>query len=70
MNQNSNECISLIVKHLKREGVSVSKEFEKKKLLMEAEVTGDAVKELQIEKLLATIAEYEGKLATEGPKAA
>lgn len=23
MNQNSNECISLIVKHLKREGVQV-----------------------------------------------
>lgn len=59
MNQNSNECISLIVKHLKREGVIIHKEFEKKRLLLESEVSGDTVKDLQIDRLLATINEYE-----------
>ncbi len=59
MNQNSNECISLIVKHLKREGVVIHKEFEKKRLLLESEVSGDTVKDLQIDRLLATINEYE-----------
>jgi hypothetical protein len=59
------------VKHLKREGVSVQKEFEKKRLLLESEVTGDTVKDLQIDRLLATIGEYEKQLETSGdPKAA
>lgn len=58
------------MKHLKREGVSVLKEYEKKRLLLESEVTGGTVKDLQIDRLLATIAEYEQKLPTEGPKAA
>ena len=62
MNQNSNECISLIVKHLKREGVIVHKEFEKKRLLLESEVSGDKVKDLQIDRLLATIKDYETQL--------
>jgi hypothetical protein len=62
MNQNSNECISLIVKHLKREGVIVNKEFEKKRLLLESEVSGDTVKDLQIDRLLATIKEYESQM--------
>jgi hypothetical protein len=46
MNQNSNECISLIVRHLKAEGVLVQKEFEKKRLLLQSEVSGDTVKDL------------------------
>lgn len=66
MNQNSNECISLIVKHLKREGVQVQKEFEKKRLLLESEVSGDTVKDLQIDRLLATIGEYERQLEQAG----
>jgi hypothetical protein len=71
MNQNSNECISLIMKHLKREGVSVQKEFEKKRLLLESEVTGNTVKDLQVDRLLASIGEYENKMETSGdPKVA
>jgi hypothetical protein len=61
----------LIVKHLKREGVLIHKEFEKKRLLLESEVSGDTVKDLQIDRLLASITEYERQLATdEAPKAA
>ena len=69
MNQNSNECISLIVKHLKRESVSVLKEFEKKRLLHDEAAT-TVTTDLQIDRLLATINEYEKQLATDGPKAA
>lgn len=39
MNQNSNDCISMIVRNLKKEGVSYKKEFEKKRMIMESEVT-------------------------------
>lgn len=71
MNYNSNECISLIVKHLKRDGVIVHKEFEKKRKILESEVGKDAMKELKIESLLTTINEYESKLETEvNPKIA
>ena len=62
MNQNSNECISLIVKHLKRDGVKVKKDFEKKRKILESEVKGNAMKTLNIDSLLATIKEYEAKL--------
>lgn len=71
MNYNSNECISLIVKHLKRVGVLVHKQFEKKRKILESEVSKDAMKELKIESLLFTIEEYETKLKTEvNPKIA
>lgn len=65
MNYNSNECISLIVKHLKRNGVIVHKDFEKKRKILESEVGKDAMKELKIESLLHTIGEYEAKLSQE-----
>lgn len=62
MNQNSNECISLICKHLKRDGVSVKKDFEKKRKILESEVKGSEMKKLNIDQLLKTIKEYEDKL--------
>lgn len=49
----------------------IHKEFEKKRLLLESEVSGDTVKDLQIDRLLATITDYEKQLATdEAPRAA
>ena len=65
MNQNSNECISMIVKNLKRENVTIKKEFEKKRMIMENEVNKDAIKVMKIESVLLTIEEYEDKLTKE-----
>ena len=65
MNQNSNECISLIVKNLKRENVSIKKEFEKKRMIMENEVNKEAIKVMKIDSVLATIKEHEEKMDTE-----
>ena len=55
MNQNSNECISMIVKNLKHAEVGIKKEFEKKRLIMEAEVSSASVKNMKIDSVLATI---------------
>ena len=65
MNQNSNECISMIVKNLKRENVTIKKEFEKKRMIMENEVNKEAMKVMKIDSVLLTIQEYEDKLKTE-----
>ena len=65
MNQNSNECISMIVKNLKRENVTIKKEFEKKRMIMENEVNKDAMKVMKIDSVLLTIDEYEEKLKKE-----
>ena len=65
MNQNSNECISLIVKNLKRENVTIKKEFEKKRMIMENEVNKEAIKVMKIDSVLATIKEHEEKMDTE-----
>lgn len=55
MNYNSNECISLIVRHLKRVGVQVDKQFARKRKILESEVTKDAMKEVKIDNLLFSI---------------
>ena len=65
MNQNSNECISMIVKNLKRENVTIKKEFEKKRMIMENEVNKEALKVMKIDSVLLTIEEYEEKLKRE-----
>ena len=44
MNQNSNDCIAMIEKNLRKEGVKVTKEFEKKRMILESEVTKSAAK--------------------------
>lgn len=53
--QNANECVNLIVKHLKRQGLVVNKNYEKKRKILESEVTETAVKGIQIDTLLERI---------------
>ena len=65
MNQNSNECISMIVKNLKHAEVGIKKEFEKKRLIMEAEVSAASVKNMKIDSVIATITECEANLGKE-----
>lgn len=36
--QNANECVNLIVKHLKKQGLIVNKNYEKKRKILESEV--------------------------------
>lgn len=62
--QNANECVNLIVKHLKKQGLIVNKNYEKKRKILESEVNESQYKELNINKLLSTIAQYEESLAS------
>ena len=62
MNQNSNECISMIVKNLKRDNITIKKEYEKKRMILESEVTKSAIKQMKIDSVLATIAQFEAKM--------
>ena len=55
MNQYANECVSLIIRHLKREAITVTKEFEKKRLLLESEVSGQQATDVAIDRILAQI---------------
>lgn len=62
MNQNSNDCISMIVKNLKKDGVQIKKEYEKKRMILESEVTKNAIKQMKIDSVLATIDQFEKKM--------
>lgn len=62
MNQNSNDCISMIVKNLKRDGVTIKKEYEKKRMILESEVTKSAIKQMDIQAVEKTIEQYERKM--------
>ena len=62
MNQNSNDCISMIVKNLKREGITIKKEYEKKRMILESEVTKNAIKNMKIDSVLLTIDQFERKM--------
>ena len=53
--QNANECLNFIVRHLKRQGLIVNKNYEKKRKILESEVTEKAMKELKIDVLLEKI---------------
>ena len=64
MNQNSNDCIQMIEKNLRREGVTINKEFEKKRMILESEVTKGAVKQMDITSVEKTIEMYERKMET------
>ena len=55
MMQNANECVNLIVKHLKRDGLIVNKHYEKKRKILESEVSESAIKEFNIQVLLEKI---------------
>ena len=63
--QNANECVNLIVKHLKRQGLIVNKNYEKKRKIFESEVTETAIKEFNIQVLLEKIGQYESVLVSE-----
>ena len=62
MIQNSNDCISMIVKNLKKDGVTIKKEYEKKRMIQESEVTKHAIKNMKIDSVLATIEQFEKKM--------
>jgi len=59
---NASECINMIVKHLKRQGITTKKNYEKKRKIFANEVDSSALKGLQIEKILSHIAENEKML--------
>ena len=53
----------MIVKNLKREGITNKKEYEKKRLILESEVTKAAIKNMKIDSVLMTIAQFEQKMS-------
>jgi len=61
--QNSHDCLSLILRRLKQQGISAEKSLDKKRKIRESEVTSGAMAELKIDTLLRTIAEWEAKLS-------
>lgn len=64
--KNSQECLNLIMKHLKGQGINVAKVYEKKRKILESEVSSEsATKGINIEDLQAIIAQQEGLLDTE-----
>lgn len=63
---NSAECTNLIVKNLKAQGITVNKGYERKRKILESEVTSEsATKGINIDDLTAIIQAEERKLATE-----
>jgi hypothetical protein len=63
--QNSTDCINMIVKNLKSHGLNVSKGYEKKRKILESEVSSEsATKGINIADLLAIILSEEAKLNT------
>ena len=62
--QNANECVNWIVKHLKKQGMMINKNYEKKRKLFENEDEDGMVKEFSIHLLIDKIKQYEDVLAT------
>jgi hypothetical protein len=61
--QNSTDCINIIIKYLKAQGLTVNKGFEKKKKILESEVTSEgATKGINIADLHAIILQQEAIL--------
>jgi len=53
---NANDCVNLILKHLKKQGLVIEKKYEKKKKLQESDVTVEGVlKQEKVEKILHAI---------------
>ena len=65
MNQNSQDCIALVLRRIKMLGIKAQKGFDKKRKIRESEVTSGSMAELKIETLLTTIEEWEAKLQYE-----
>lgn len=62
MRTNPTECVNLIVKLLKDDGMTPIKGFEQKRKITESEVTKAAFDGLEIDKLIATIGEWETRV--------
>ena len=62
MNQNSNDCITQIERNLKKLNVKIHKEYEKKRMIMESEVSKNALGAIKIDSLLVTIKQFEDKM--------
>lgn len=53
---NANDCVNLILKHLKKQGLIIDKKYQKKKKLKESEVTAAGMMQPhEVEMLLKTI---------------
>ena len=62
--ENGNECINMITKYMKLLGVHVQKNYEKKRRILESEVSEKAVRDTDVSALLDRIAAKESDLAT------
>ena len=62
--ENGNECINMITKYMKLLGVHVQKNYEKKRRILESEVSEKAVRDTDVSSLLDRIAAKESDLAT------
>lgn len=62
MNQNATDCITMIERNLKKLNVGIKKEFEKKRMIQESEVSKNAYAGLKIDSVLTTIKKYEEML--------
>lgn len=61
---NANDCVNLILKHLKKQGLIIDKKYQKKKKLKESEVTAASMMQpSEVEMLLKTIQQYEYAIA-------
>lgn len=45
----------MIVKNLKKQNIQIKKEYEKKRMILESEVTKSAIKQMKIDSVLLTI---------------
>lgn len=50
---NPNECLGMITNHLQRKGLNLNKGYQRKKKILESEVTKDKMKAVEIESLTA-----------------
>ena len=63
MSHNAKEFVNEVVRNLKEIGIVAKKDFEKKRKILESEVTAGAMAELKIDTLLKTIFEWENKFS-------
>lgn len=57
---NANDCVNLILRHLKKQGLMIDKKYDKKKKLQEKDVTAEGVlKKDKVEQILLQIQQYE-----------
>lgn len=62
---NAEQCVKMIMNFLKGEGFQMSKDYERKRKISEAEVTAAAYDGFAIDNLLVAISEWEVKLKAE-----